>query len=336
MLALAGERRFLIGEWDDAWTELEAAVSLAEQQGQRISIPQSRAYQALIAAGRGDVPTARALLVDLEPTLRDPTPPYGTEIVALAMAVLAESSGDAEGAFDVLLRLWHHDAERTIRYYHRFLSPPLVRIGLASGRRAVVEGVVAMVEEGAALASDVPTVQSAALRCRGLLDRDPEALLEAVEHSRAGHRVLEHAGTCEDAAEVLASVGRHGDAKDLLVEACERYEDLEASSWAGRVAAELRRLGVRRGARGTRRRPASGWASLTGSEQAVSRLVAEGLTNREVARRLHVSPHTVNTHLRHVFQKMSVTTRAQLAAEIARHSLITQSSDVLPTGRRAF
>jgi DNA-binding NarL/FixJ family response regulator len=60
--------------------------------------------------------------------------------------------------------------------------------------------------------------------------------------------------------------------------------------------------------------------------------VAEGLTNREVGRRLHISPHTVNTHLRHVFQKLSVSTRAELAGKVARGSAggITHSSDVSP------
>ena len=82
----------------------------------------------------------------------------------------------------------------------------------------------------------------------------------------------------------------------------------------------LRRLGVSRRARGPRRRPASGWESLTASERDVSRLVAEGLTNREVAKRLHVSPHTVNTHLRHVFEKLCVSNRAALAATVARFS----------------
>lgn len=47
-------------------------------------------------------------------------------------------------------------------------------------------------------------------------------------------------------------------------------------------------------------------------------LVAEGLTNREVGRRLFISPHTVNTHLRHAFQKLDVRTRAALAAEVTR------------------
>ena len=86
------------------------------------------------------------------------------------------------------------------------------------------------------------------------------------------------------------------------------------------VGMTLRRLGVSRRARGPRRRPASGWESLTASERDVSRLVAEGLTNREVAKRLHVSPHTVNTHLRHVFEKLCVSNRAALAATVARFS----------------
>jgi DNA-binding CsgD family transcriptional regulator len=67
---------------------------------------------------------------------------------------------------------------------------------------------------------------------------------------------------------------------------------------------------------------------LTASERKVSELVADGLTNRDVARRLHVSPHTVNTHLRHVFQKLGVATRAELAARVVRLSQITRSSDV--------
>jgi DNA-binding CsgD family transcriptional regulator len=151
-----------------------------------------------------------------------------------------------------------------------------------------------------------------------LLDQDPAALIEAVELARRGGRVLDHAAACEDAASVLARAGRTAEAKDLLVEAEGIYEAVAASAWAARAAAALRRIGVRRGAKGPRRRAETGWDSLTASERAVSELVAEGLTNREVGRRLHISPHTVNTHLRHVFQKMSVSTQTELAATLAR------------------
>jgi DNA-binding CsgD family transcriptional regulator len=52
---------------------------------------------------------------------------------------------------------------------------------------------------------------------------------------------------------------------------------------------------------------------LTSAELAVARLVAEGMTNREVAERLFLSPHTVNSHLRHVFTKLGINSRVELA-----------------------
>lgn len=335
MLSHAAETRFLMGDWDDAWTELEAGVRLAEQHGQRISIPQGRAYQSLMAVARGDARTARALLTDLESTLSEDHPPYGTEMVALAVSTLLEADGDPARAFDVLLRIWSYDVEREVRYYHRYLAPPLVRLGLALGRIDAAEQVVVAVEDGAALAPEVPTVQSCARRCRGLLDHDPGALIEAVEHARRGRRILDHAGICEDAAAVLIAVDRPHDAKDLLIEAHDAYERVGAAAWAARVGAGLRGIGVRRGSRSARRPADHGWESLTVSERAVSELVAEGLTNRELARRLHISPHTVNTHLRHVFQKLSVTSRAELAATVVRSLNITHSSDVSPTAGSA-
>jgi pimeloyl-ACP methyl ester carboxylesterase/DNA-binding CsgD family transcriptional regulator len=67
-----------------------------------------------------------------------------------------------------------------------------------------------------------------------------------------------------------------------------------------------------------RRRPGVGWESLTDAELDVVRLVAEGLTNREIAARLFVSPRTVQTHLAHVFAKLGLSHRAELAAETAR------------------
>jgi DNA-binding CsgD family transcriptional regulator len=52
---------------------------------------------------------------------------------------------------------------------------------------------------------------------------------------------------------------------------------------------------------------------MTKSELAVAQLVADGLTNREIAERLFVSPHTVNTHLRQVFAKLEINSRVDLA-----------------------
>ena len=70
--------------------------------------------------------------------------------------------------------------------------------------------------------------------------------------------------------------------------------------------------------RGERKRPATGWASLTPTELDVVRLVAEGIPNKDIATRLFVSPRTVQSHLRHVYNKLGLTSRVQLAQEAAR------------------
>jgi DNA-binding CsgD family transcriptional regulator len=70
--------------------------------------------------------------------------------------------------------------------------------------------------------------------------------------------------------------------------------------------------------RGERKRPSSGWDSLTPTEIDVVRLVTEGIANKDIATRLFVSPRTVQTHLRHVYNKVGLTSRVQLAQEAAR------------------
>ena len=71
--------------------------------------------------------------------------------------------------------------------------------------------------------------------------------------------------------------------------------------------------------RGERKRASSGWASLTRAERDVVKLVSEGLGNKDVAARLFVSPRTVQAHLTHVYSKLGLTSRVQLAQEAARH-----------------
>ena len=73
-----------------------------------------------------------------------------------------------------------------------------------------------------------------------------------------------------------------------------------------------------RRARGERGRPSHGWASLTPTEQRVVDLVAEGLTNPQIAERLLMARGTVKTHLEHVFAKTGYRNRAELAAAAAQ------------------
>jgi predicted ATPase/DNA-binding CsgD family transcriptional regulator len=108
----------------------------------------------------------------------------------------------------------------------------------------------------------------------------------------------------------LATVHRHLDEVSFAAAWAEgaALTDSQAAAYASR-------------ARGQRRRPASGWTSLTPTECEVVQLLAEGLTNPEIAERLFISRATVKTHLIHVFSKLSVSTRAQLAAEATRRAM---------------
>lgn len=76
---------------------------------------------------------------------------------------------------------------------------------------------------------------------------------------------------------------------------------------------------VARRGRGERKRASTGWGSLTRAELDVARLVAEGLGNKEVGVRLFISPRTVQAHLTHIYTKLGMTSRVQLAQEAGRH-----------------
>ena len=92
------------------------------------------------------------------------------------------------------------------------------------------------------------------------------------------------------------------------------------SAWAeGAALSTEEAIAYAQRGRGERKRPASGWASLTPTERDVVRLVSEGLANNDIATRLFVSPRTVQTHLTHVYTKLGLTSRVQLAQEAARH-----------------
>ena len=97
-------------------------------------------------------------------------------------------------------------------------------------------------------------------------------------------------------------------------------EELE-SAWAEAAALSTEEaIAYAQRGRGERKRPTSGWASLTPTERDVVQLVSEGLANKDIATRLFVSPRTVQTHLTHVYTKLGLTSRVQLVQEAARHS----------------
>jgi DNA-binding CsgD family transcriptional regulator len=124
-------------------------------------------------------------------------------------------------------------------------------------------------------------------------------------------RPLLYAAAAEDAAGELARAQRNAEAIDQLNAAFDTYIECEAIADARRVGRALRQLGVERRIV-THSRAKTGWDSLTDSELTVVNLIAEGATNRDVATELHLSPHTVKTHLHNAFVKLGITSRAQL------------------------
>jgi DNA-binding CsgD family transcriptional regulator len=166
--------------------------------------------------------------------------------------------------------------------------------------------------------NDLAWMTSEALRCRGLADDDPEALQASVAAHGRGSRPLRLAMACEDAGRCLARHGQAERARPLLDQAAGGYERLGAARGLARAEAALRGAGGRRGRRGRRGRPRSGWDSITPIEHSVADLVAEGLSNPQIGERLYISSRTVQTHLAHVFAKLDISARAQLAVEVTR------------------
>ena len=101
--------------------------------------------------------------------------------------------------------------------------------------------------------------------------------------------------------------------------------DFEATWAEGAALSTTEAIAYAQRGRGERKRPSSGWASLTPAELDVVRLVSEGLGNKDIATRLFVSPRTVQSHLTRVYTKLGLTSRVQLAQESARRDDATQA-----------
>ena len=99
-------------------------------------------------------------------------------------------------------------------------------------------------------------------------------------------------------------------------------EDVYQSAVAAGAAMEIdEAVAYARRARGERKRPSSGWDSLTPTELEVVRQVVAGLTNAEIGKRMFISRGTAKTHLSHIFGKLGIASRSQLAAEAAKRGL---------------
>nr|WP_238391811.1 MULTISPECIES: LuxR C-terminal-related transcriptional regulator [unclassified Mycolicibacterium] len=153
------------------------------------------------------------------------------------------------------------------------------------------------------------------LECLAILAEEAGSYREAARLFGGAHAVRQRIGALRfeiHHAGYEASIGVLRDALD--------EKDFDAA-WAQGVALTPEEtIAYAQRGRGTRKRPSSGWGSLTPVERDVVRLVSEGLANNDIATRLFVSPRTVQTHLTHVYAKLGLTSRVQLVREVARHS----------------
>jgi len=144
---------------------------------------------------------------------------------------------------------------------------------------------------------------------------DAVRLLAAADAARRPLRYLAPGFTANRAAAARAvAQARHALGDDRFTQA---WEEGQGLTLADAVA-----YAARKG--GGRKRPATGWASLTPAELEVVRLAGEGLRNEAIARRLFIAPGTVKVHLSHIFAKLGITTRAELAAQAAAQDLTAE------------
>jgi DNA-binding CsgD family transcriptional regulator len=165
-----------------------------------------------------------------------------------------------------------------------------------------------------------PTRVAARSWCAGLLEADPAQLLDAAALYQTAGRSFDRACVLEDAAVLLARRGDLTVARRWAAEAIETYEALHASWDIQRADARLREQGIRRGRRGTRHRPDSGWAALTPTELRVAEFVARGLSNPDIANSLVLSRRTVETHVSHILTKLTIRSRTEIVRETLSHA----------------
>jgi DNA-binding CsgD family transcriptional regulator len=202
-----------------------------------------------------------------------------------------------------------HDVTKRMAGMYRIEAA--VRAGQTEAARLWVDHFV-----GFGAATGLPWAEAIAEHGEALL-ADPDAAeahflraLELHDASARGDqpgRPFNRARTELAYGEFLRRARRRVDARAHLRAALETFQGLRAAAWTERAARELRASGE-----SVRRRDAGGEAMLTPQERQVAQLVQQGLSNKDVAAQLFVSPRTVDFHLRNVFTKTGVSSRGEL------------------------
>ena len=332
------------GDLAGALAQFRAVAAEAKAAHDGVGEAASFAHQGTALALKGETGAARAAA---EAAVEAAAELGGvvTCIAYMALGQAALAAGDVGTALDATAAAWEHGS--FVPGYAAHLCPYNAQAALADGdlitarrwaddavaratglavlmfalttraRIAIAQGEPEQAESDAhdALAS-VPEgfVTSDTLECLATLAADTGSHREAVRLFGAAAAIRQRMGL------VRFKVWDAGyEASVSALRNAMGQEDFE-SAWAeGAALSTEEAIAYAQRGRGQRKRPTSGWASLTPAERDVVRLVSEGLGNNDIATRLFVSPRTVQSHLTHVYTKLGLTSRVQLAQEAARH-----------------
>jgi DNA-binding CsgD family transcriptional regulator len=305
----------LRGDFAAAQTCLGEGVPLAEELGMTTQTAILRSIAAWLAAIQGDEDRCRSLAADVLPVV-DGRHPGSAALVTWGQGLLDLAAGRFDAALDRLDEVCRGAAGRDLPI--RAVAD-LVEAAVRAGRPDRVQDAAADLERWAESAA-TPTARALALRRRALLS-DQDGDRDGAEGDAAGGLLAEAVERCASPydrartqllwGEWLRRRRRRTEAGAQLEAATEGFEKLGADRWARRARAELAALGDRPLARP---HAADLATRLTPQELQVVRLAAAGLTNKEIAARMYLSPRTIGHHLSNVFPKLGVSRRTELAA----------------------
>jgi DNA-binding CsgD family transcriptional regulator/tetratricopeptide (TPR) repeat protein len=322
----AAELRYWLGQWDDALAEMGSDTTdpfgmMYFFLRDRSSALLMRGVTALIAGRREQRTVAdQQLRWGLALPIENVTDRENQDFLVAAHTLALEQRGQTRQAMVTLATLMsRHNGEMTLT--HQWL-PDLVRLALAEGDKELAQAAMQACQAEAAAETRPARAAAASLRCRGLLETDPDPLTDAVAHYRTiGPAVLLPAAL-EDLAAVLAGHGQEEEARAALNEATTLYDAMQARWDIRRAESRLRAFGIRRGAR-IRRAPraSSGWAALTPTEVKIAALVARGDSTPEIARSMFLSRRTVQTYISRILTKLDAKSRVEIVGEALRQGV---------------